>query len=94
MTRLIMQLLSIPEEVAKIVLGYIPVRRRRLTVSAPSYDLACALSLGNPTEFLQNRRANEGRIQRTMEPRYTQSWESVMEAFMRETRHCTWGYLQ
>jgi hypothetical protein len=37
MVRRIMQILRVPEEIARIVLGYIPVRRR-LTVRLPSFE--------------------------------------------------------
>ena len=98
MTRLIMQILRVPEEIARIILGYIPVRRR-LTVSALSY--------GSRLPFLPDDLAADfGRVERTTLPRWERelpppinlTWlQGIMRDYFRhesEGGKGTWGYLQ
>ena len=95
MTRLIMQILRVSEEIAKIILGYIPVRRRRLTVSVPSYGSRLSYL---PGDLLPNY----GRGERTTSQRYVQPPTSAIDEYLRpylramslEGGSGTWGYLQ
>ena len=61
MTRLIMQILRVPEEIAKIILGYIPVRRltRRHLGSITFNDDWLPHKIANPNYLMAYGRLGE-----------------------------------
>ena len=86
LVRLIMQSLRVPEEIARIILGYIPVRRR-LTVRLPSRPPGAPFAdLGGRSWFVYERPRDE----------WEGPWSSptLIGGSGSEGGSGSWGYLQ